>query len=225
MPTNVFPPRLREIAELDEYLTRLQRSMKHKINGWSGQHFDDAIYVTSTIRNRIIEIRAALRKEAEALVVDIPIVTSARGTSVWFPHLLRVLVLVDIEKAHSPAALWRFCGLGLYNFKRGVIPDTVATFTAPGRVTFSTKAKREMHYISLELIKRRSPYRAVYDQQRAMWAGRGHSTGGAHRRAKRYVSKLWLKHLWLVWRRQEKLPVGPGHPDDVTNLAAPFGWL
>lgn len=224
MPTNVFPERLREIAELDEYLTRLQRSMAHKLNDWSGQNFDDAIYVTSTIRNRIIEIRAALRKEAEALAVDIPIITSARGTAVWFLPLVRVLVLVDIREAHSPAALWRFCGLGLYNFKIP-IPDTVATFTAPGKVTFSTKAKREMHYLSLRLIHRKSPYRAVYDQQRAMWVGRGYPTGGAHRRAKRYVLKLWLKHLWLVWRRQEKLPVGPGHPDDVTNLAAPFGWL
>lgn len=224
---NVFPDRLREIVELDEYLARLQRSTKLKMDNWDRRGMTDAAYITRSIRSRIVELRAALRKEAEALVLNIPIVVSALGVKgIWFMSLLRLLVLVDIEKADTPAALWRFCGLGLYRTASGEnVIDTIMTTVLPGVVSFSSKAKREMGRIAYVLMRRTSPYRSAYDRKLAEYRAAGYGHGAASRRARRYMVKLWLKHLWRVWRRQEGLSTGGAHPDDTTNLAAGYGWL
>lgn len=221
MPVNVFPPRLREAVDVDEYLMRVQTSLAHKARQWNRRGYSDSRYVALALRARIIEVRKALRGEVEKLALGIPIVHSATGVKgLQIMAFLRLATRIDINRADTPAKLWRYCGLGLSNGT----PDTIYTILVPGRVSFSTRARTAVAQMRRTLISAGKPYRAVMDEYMERQKKRGINNVRAGQRGWRYAMKLWLKHLWLVWRRQEKLPVGKGHANDTTRLAAPYGW-
>lgn len=218
---NVFPDRLREIVELDEYLLRVQQSMLYKQRKWKGRKMDAAALVAETLRSRMVEIRRAIRQEMDSLILNIPVVLSSRGTSVPLQPFLRLAIDIDIQKADTVASLWRYCGLGVQDG----MADTTYSMRAGVVVRFSRTARQHLYWIRRAIVQKRSPYFKVFDEYFTEQARRGISSKLAYRRAARYVTKLWLKHLWLVWRRQEGLPLGVHHPDDRRYLAAEYGWL
>jgi hypothetical protein len=218
---NIFPDRLREIAEMDEYLVRVQRSLAVKTWGWNRRNLSGAAHVSAALRARIVEVRKALRAEIEKLVLDIPIVTSARGVK----HLpimpfLRLAMRLDVARASSPATWWRYCGLGV----TGPLIDAIYNHRYPGTRRFSTQARREVSEIRRALNRHDGPYRRSMDAYRDRQLKRGVLLARAIRQSWRYMEKLFLKHLWRVWRRQEGLAVGEAHENDETFLASPFGW-
>ncbi len=217
---NVFPPRLREIVELDEYLQRVQASTKARSTRWQRREMGSASEIILSLRARIVEVRRAIRREIDALVVDIPIVQSALGVKVLdLMAFLRLAIRVDIERATNPAKLWRYCGLGVSD----TLADTRSSAAKPGTIRFSSACYRAMTSIRWGLT-RNAAYREARRQYHDEQLANGVNPLLARKRSGRFVMKLFLKHLWLVWRRQEGLPVGDGHPNDISRLAAPFGW-
>lgn len=221
-PVNYFPPELRELVEADEYLWRVQTSLARKRTEWSRRGFDDATYVMGSLRSRVIEIRKAYVAEMERLSRDIPIVQSGVGVRyVGYQYLLRVVTRIDIFKAETPAALWRFAGYGL---TKNLTPESWLRFTHPGLVAYNSRVRKALGRIMYSLMRASSPYRREYNIYVERQVGNGVVLPQAVNRGKRYIIKLWLKHLWRVWRRLEGLPYDNHHPEDTTRFAADFGW-
>ena len=219
---NTFSPRLREIIYLDEYLARLAASTQMKRGDWLDLGYESAPLVAEALRARILEMRATYKREMTAALVDLPIARSALGVKgVGMLTFLRFAVRIDIEKADTPAALWSYCGLGVH----GGISAPRRSSASAMSVRWSRRAHWALSHLAIGLLRSQHPYGRVRYERAQYELDRGVNTRIAVLRGRRYALKLWLKHLWLVWRRQESLPIGEPHPDDRTYLAAPFGWL
>jgi hypothetical protein len=213
-------PELREAVELDEYLARVGASLATKRILWKRQGRDDAAYVAAALRARVVEARVVYKQELLREAQSIPIVRAVLSIPyIGALRFLRFAIYVDIEKADTVAALWRFCGLGV-GPKKAI--DRYAALRNPG-VRFNPRAARALLPFRPALA-RHPQYRAAYDQYAARQIANGLSQRHALVRAARYQMKLFLKHLWLVWRRIEGLPVGIGYPGDTTHFASEFGW-
>jgi hypothetical protein len=88
----------------------------------------------------------------------------------------------------GPAELWQFAGHG----------DPARSKLRKGQpVEHSPTAKMRVHLVAESCMKQReSPYRAIYDRERAKWADRDVSDGHAHNHALRVVGKEVLKDLF-----------------------------
>lgn len=220
---NIFPAQLREIVELDEYLARLQASLAHKVTDWKKRDKRDAEYVARALRARVIEMRKVYRADMERMGLEIPIVQSAMGVSgVGLLSFLRLAVHIDMKKADTPAALWRYCGFGLHegNLDRYIR----SKHSVPGYFSFSPAANLAVVAMISALCRKGRAYNPTFWKEYQRQLGNGMTRAIATRRAKRYAMKLFLKHLWLVWRRQDGYPVGQPHVNDTTYLAVPYGW-
>ena len=96
----------------------------------------------------------------------------------------------------GPAELWQFCGVG----------DPARSRLRKGeRVEFNPEAKMRVRLVAESCMKQRtSPYRAVYDRERAKWADRDTTDLHKHNHALRCVAKAVLKDLFLEARRTER---------------------
>lgn len=216
-----IPPALREIVEQDAYLARLQTSLSMRVSYLEKHGMGNAAYVTGSVRARIVEMRSTYRQGINEAARDVPIVYSATGVrGIGTLTFLRLAIYIDIGACDTPASLWRYCGQGV----TGGMADPLASVTWPGIVRHSSKARRALGPIRTALLYKRSRYRPLYDTYKARSMGDGVSQARAHLRASRYTLKVWLKHLWSVWRRLEGLPLGVPHPDDETWLTSPYGW-
>lgn len=93
----------------------------------------------------------------------------------------------------TPSQLWQFCGHG----------DPARSRRRRGeRCGFSPIAKTRVYLIAESCMKQRqSPYRAVYDAERAKWADRDTSDAHKHAHALRVVGKRVLLDLWREAKR------------------------
>ena len=134
----------------------------------------------------------------------------------------RLLARLRIERAPTPSAFWRYCGLGT---------DAVTTVDADGicgatrvarvaqprlrrgeRSTYSPTAKAVCYLIGLSLMRQGSGYKAYYQERRAgLEVTRPDWTAARrHLGALRSTEKLLLAHLWVTWRAALGLPlIGP----------------
>lgn len=127
-----------------------------------------------------------------------------------------LLSKVDIRKADTVSSLWCFCGLG-------VEPDGTRQRPMKRRKrTYCAFLKTILiHNLGrLALISSRRPrgqqtkyfvypeYRALYERFRSEYAKNRPkwSKTHVHNAAVRRVVKEYVKHLWLRWRREHKLP-------------------
>lgn len=91
----------------------------------------------------------------------------------------------------GPAELWAYCGLHVVDGKR-------PRRTRGERANWSNTAKMRALLCAESCIKAaRSPYRPVYDAERAKWAERDTSDLHKHRHALAVVAKAILRDLWI----------------------------
>lgn len=93
----------------------------------------------------------------------------------------------------TPSQLWQFCGHG----------DPARSRRRRGeQCGYSPIAKTRVHLIAKSCMRQQaSPYRAVYDAERAKWADRDTSDAHKHAHALRVVGKRVLLDLWREARR------------------------
>ena len=124
----------------------------------------------------------------------------------------------DIGRFDTVSKLWAYVGLHVID---GVAPKR----RRGEKANWSTPLKTLCWKIGESFVKARGPYRDLYDSYKArdrekhpekIDSGRKskagtaiytYSDGHIHARAKRYAVKIFLSHLWEVWRKQEGLPV------------------
>lgn len=118
----------------------------------------------------------------------------------------------DIGKFDTVSKLWRFAGLAVIDGRREM--------NKPGEKShFNARLKSICWLISDQFVKQNTPlYRDIYDAEKARQrrlhpekiVENGKTTyndGHIDNMARRKAVKIFLQHLWVVWRSLEGLPV------------------
>lgn len=131
----------------------------------------------------------------------------------------RLLGRLDVTRADSPSAFWAYCGLATV-----ARPDG-GRMAQPSRGNEETKSL--CHAIGSSLLRANSAYarqyraeRARLEQTRSDWAPQR-----KHLTSLRKMEKLFLAHLWLVWREALDLPVTEPHENDPRAQTRPWDMV
>jgi hypothetical protein len=171
-------------------------------------------------------------EEIKELALDFQIIEIMCGVKGVGTMLAAKLVSqIDIERAKTVSALWRYCGYGCDENGERDRPKKGE------KLVYNKKAKAIMHLIGVQLL-RKGPYRQIYENAREKYeteqrfddSGKEWTKGHYHMAALRKVKKLFLAHLWEVWRELEGLPIRPAYileHGGHTHKHKPrdFGWL
>ncbi len=185
-----------------------------------------------------LQLQKDASKDIAAVVQDLPIVermTHVRGIGPGIAA--KVVSLIDISRADTVSALWRFAGYGVVEGEREKPTRGV-------KLHYSARLKTTCYLVGSCLLRSKSPYKKIYDDAREYYADAVHTKdcppchakageplkdGHKHQRAMRKMIKFWLAHLWEVWRELEGYPVRNLYAIDHlghTHYKPPseFGW-
>lgn len=84
-----------------------------------------------------------------------------------------------------------------------------------GRTGYDARARESCYLVGMSMLRCGSDYRAFYDAERARLATTrtGWTPKRCHLSALRKMEKVFLRDLWIAWRRAVKLPVvAPYYP-------------
>lgn len=177
--------------------------------------------------HRFEQLEADLDDDIRAMAQDMPIVDrmiAVKGVG----ELLAVKVasMIDITRADTVSALWKYAGYGVTNGERDRLQKGE-------KAPYNKRLKTTCYLVATSFLKSRSPYRDIYDEARDYYERERSDWTKAHRHAAamRKMTKIWLSHLWVVWRELEGLPVTDpyiiANPDNGHNrIMTPeqFGW-
>lgn len=153
----------------------------------------------------------------------------SRVKGVGKENIGKVVGLVDITKAPMVSSLWKFCG---YSVENGKAPKRVK---GGGKLSYNSQLRSMCWRLATSLMKAGGHYYDYYvakkDEEVARLTAQGVkivpasklpkkdgkvyepegmiSEGHIHNRALRRMIKLFLSHLWHVWREAEGLPTRP----------------
>lgn len=114
----------------------------------------------------------------------------------------RLLAPIDIERASSVSALWKYAG-------QGVNGDGLRDKPTKGeKLPYNADLKATCYLIATSFLRSGSQYRRFYDSKKAYYQNNrpDWTPKRIDMAAKRYMVKMFLSHLWLVWREAEGLP-------------------
>lgn len=186
---------------------------------------DDAKAIIEKWQQRFDDLESEAEKDIAKLVKREPIVqelTALRGIG---PLLAaKMVAMIDIHRAESVSALWRYSGYGVTNGQRD-------RPTAGVKLNYNSRLKTTLYLVAGSFLKCGSPYRAIYDSSRAYYeANRPEWTKAhQHQAALRKMIKIFLSHLYVRWRTLEGLPVRAPYVHDKLGHtsefeAVEFGW-
>jgi len=139
------------------------------------------------------------------------------------------LIEVDRPYADTISALWRYAGYGVENGER--------ERPAKGeRRPYNLRLKTTVFLAGSSFLRANSPYRQFYDSAKAQYEARDLARpteqrwGKYHRHlaAMRRMNKMFLSHLWLVWREIEGLPVRDPYVEEKlghTHIVSPWDMV
>jgi len=158
----------------------------------------------------------------------------------------KVVGLIDIAKAGTVSALWKFAG---YSVDNGVAPKRVK---GGGKLAYNSRLRSMCWRLGNSLIKFQGCFRELYLKEKKgyyeKYARNGidvvpasqlpkdkdgkryeppHmiSEGHVHNQALRKMIKLFLSCLWVVWREAENLPTRPTYVEEKmghTHIVSPW---
>lgn len=133
--------------------------------------------------------------------------------------------MIDISKDDHVSNLWRYAGYAVAEDGRRERP------TKGEKLHYNVRLKTALYLAAVSMIRLGSPYRVVYDEAKAYYqANRPEWTKAhIHQASLRKMVKIFLQHLWLVWRTIEGLPVTQPYVQENlghNHIYAPqqFGW-
>ena len=170
--------------------------------------------------------------------------TSIKGIADWLAVKL-LAPIDDIERFDSISKLWRFCGLACIDGQaeprdsEHYVRKLKATFLGPRGVSdqfnrHETYPYRDI-YLSYKARKREqypepvctgcgalSPSKNGNGKSKCCGAKVDYTDAHLDNMAKRKSAKEFVKHLWLVWRQSEGLPITEPHSQD--DVIPPQNW-
>ncbi len=117
---------------------------------------------------------------------------------------MKMLSCIDIEKADTISALWRYCGLA-------VIDGKAERPVKGEKLHYNKKLKTTMYLVGMSMLKARGAFTKIYynEKERQKQLHPELSDMHIHYRALRKMLKVFLGCLWLVWREEVGLPTRP----------------
>jgi len=174
---------------------------------------------------RFDELEQMADKDISRFVCDVPIVqqmTCVKGIGKLLAA--KVVAMVDITRADTVSALWRYAGYG-------VVEGARERPTKGEKLHYNARLKTTCYLIGSSFLRSGSPYRSVYDAAREYYEKNrpDWTKGHQHNAAMRKMIKAFLAHLWERWRQLEGLPTRElyameqmGHTHYMR--AEEFGW-
>lgn len=135
----------------------------------------------------------------------------------------------DVGRFSNVAKLWRFAGYAVF--------DGQIERNKPGEVSHYSRLLKSTTRLVIKqfIMARTEPYRSIYDDEKARQRmlhpepekytnAKGEtktrfSDGHIDNRAYRKTAKIWLQHVWVMWRRFEGLPVTRPYVEAVLGHA------
>lgn len=173
-------------------------------------------------KNRFQELENEITESLRDFADDFPIVERMiKVKGVGEVLALKVVAMIDIGRANTISALWRYAGYG--------VVDNKAEKAIKGeKLHYNKRLKATCYLIAQSFLRSNSPYRRIYDEARAEYERRGWTKAHQHKAAMRKMIKIWLAHLWLVWRQLEGLPIRDPYiaadPHHKIITPAEMGW-
>lgn len=167
-----------------------------------------------------LSIRAWVRKREDEMPILRELLRIRGMGEVLAAYLVST---IDIRRAHTVSALWRFAGLG--------VVDGKAERPVRGqKLRYCKRLKVSCWRIAMSFLKSKSPYVRVYHDARMHYEQRSDwSPLRRHYAAQRKMMKVFLQHFWERWRTLDGLPVREpyvleklGHT--TKYRAEDFGW-
>lgn len=151
---------------------------------------------------RFEELEKEADKDIAALVGNIEIVkqlTALKGVG-WL-LAAKVVAMIDIERADTVSALWRYAGYG-------VVEGARERPTKGEKLHYNIRLKTTLYLVATSFLRCGSPYRAIYDSSKAYYEANRPEWNKAriHAASMRRMIKVFLAHLWIRWRELEGLP-------------------
>lgn len=136
----------------------------------------------------------------------------------------KVVSMIDIERAGTVSALWRYAGYAVMDGER-------ERPTKGEKLHYNKRLKTTCYLVATSFLRSGSPYRKIYDTAREYYAANrpDWTKLHCHEAALRKMIKLWLSHLWLTWRTLEGLPVSNPYVHEKLGHEhymppSDFGW-
>jgi hypothetical protein len=136
----------------------------------------------------------------------------------------KLIATIDIERADSVSALWRYCGYAVIDGER-------ERPKKGEKLHYNKTAKTVCYLIGSSFLRSGSPYRKVYDNAKIYYqANRPEWTKARiHNASMRKMIKVFLSHLWERWRTLEGLPTRGLYVNEYLGHstyfeATEFGW-
>jgi len=110
---------------------------------------------------------------------------------------------VDIHKADTISSLWKFCGLGVTNGKADRLQKNQK------RCYNAFLKTKLLDGLGKKFLIDKNKYSKYYYEykERKEKEGWGKSKMHRHRAALRYMIKMFLKDIYIIWREIEGLPI------------------
>ena len=175
--------------------------------------------------DRFSDLEAEITKDLRDLAGDSQIIQrmcAVKGVS--FTLAAKVVSLIDIQRASNVSSLWRYAGYAVVDGKRERMHKGEKSH-------YNRRLKTACFQVAESFLKSRSPYSNFYYEAKEYYlANRPDWTKNhCHLAAMGKCIKIWLEHVWLVWRQLEGLPVNEpyviahmGHVDYITPQE--MGW-
>ena len=136
----------------------------------------------------------------------------------------KVVSMIDIQRSDTISALWRYAGYAVIEGK--------SERRVKGELShYNGRLKSACYLIGTSFLKSNSPYRRIYDDAKTYYEVNRPDWTKAHRHnaAMRKMIKMWLSHLWLVWRQIEGLDIRAPYVNEKLgheHIYSPqeFGW-
>jgi len=176
--------------------------------------------------NRFSDLEAEITDDLRDLAGDSQIIQrmcAVKGVS--FTLAAKVVSLIDISRADHVSNLWRYAGYAVVDGKRERMHKGEKSH-------YNRRLKTACFQVAESFLKSRSPYSNVYYEAKKYYlANRPDWTKNhCHLAAMGKMIKVWLSHVFLIWRQLEGLPVNEpyvishmGHVDYITPQE--MGWM
>ncbi len=222
------PPLLRALVDHRNSLQAERIRWSNRIAA-SERGSDQTLVEDLRMARKWFEVYERLEADADAeivkLIKDHPMMKQLVPVKGIGPLLgAKMISMIDITRADSVSALWRYAGYGVIDGQR-------ERPTKGEKLHYNIRLKTTMYLIATSFLKCSSPYRRIYDDAKAFYQANRDDWTKAHIHAAsmRKMIKVFLSHVWSRWRMIEGLPLRDLYVTEKlghTTYFSPeeFGW-
>lgn len=156
-----------------------------------------------SLHNRLLEMERDCVRYAKDYIASHPVWPWLKTVKGVGPVLaMSILSYIDIEKADTISALWRYAGLG--------VVDGKAEKPAKGeKLHYNKRLKTRVYLLGVSFLRTGGKFSEIYyrEKERQQQLHPDLPPLRIHFRAVRKMMKVFLACLWLVWRQAKGLPI------------------